>query len=88
MDNRTATWKWEKVRAIFLTSYEAEKDPAERAVILTELEAVRQAEVAELRERLAWYESDEALELFKAGHMMYPEVTVACLRKRLAELEG
>jgi hypothetical protein len=42
--------------------------------------------VAELEERLAWYESDEAAELFRTGHMMYPEVTVSCLRNRLARL--
>jgi len=48
----------------------------------------REQERRELEERLAWYESDEAMELFKTGRMMYPEVTVACLRKRLARLNG
>lgn len=74
-------------RSILRTSYEVEADPAKRACILTELEAVRQAMCRELEERLAWYESDEALEAFKTGRMMYPEVTVACLRKRLDELK-
>lgn len=41
-----------------------------------------------LRARLAWYESDEALELFKTGRIVYPEITVAVLKDQLAKLEG
>ena len=77
-----------QIKLMLQARYAESTDPAERAALVTEIEACRQAEVAELKKRLAWYESDEALELFRTGRMMYPEVTVACLRNNLALLEG
>lgn len=47
----------------------------------------REEKMAQLRAELAWYDSDEAMQLFKTGRMMYPEVTVACLEKQLKSLK-
>jgi len=57
-----------------------------RQAILAELERMKREERAELEAKLAWYESDEAMELFRTGRMMYPDVSVAVLQDRLARL--